>query len=84
MAEKIKEDQANEFAMKWTLTVEEEQEIIDSRPISIAQVSVFAKKFGTHEALIIGRLAKHGHIHDSAGWNHGFFHKVELDTNAQC
>lgn len=82
--QKVKEEEANEFAIKWTLTEEEEQQIIDSRPITIEQVSVFAKKFGTHEALIIGRLAKHGYIYDSAGWDHGFFHKVMLDSAVNC
>jgi Zn-dependent peptidase ImmA (M78 family) len=76
--QKLKEAEANEFAVKWTLTQDEEQEIIDSCPITIEQVSLFAKKFGTHEALIIGRLAKQNHVHDSLGWHHRFFQKVEL------
>ena len=77
----LKEQEANEFAVKWTLTDEEEQEIIDAHALTVSQISEFAKKFGTHEALIIGRLAKHNHIHDSVGWQCGFFQKVEFVNN---
>jgi len=73
-----KEKEANDFAVKWTLNNEEEYEITQAIPLTVQKVSDFAKKFGTHEALIIGRLAKHNYIHDSVGWNHGFFQKIDL------
>ena len=54
--DKNKEDEANDFAIKWTLTKEEEQEIIDSAPLEESDIKSFAKKFNTHPAIIIGRL----------------------------
>jgi addiction module HigA family antidote len=51
-----KEEEADNFAIKWTLTEDEEQEIIDSAPLTEADIKYFAKKFNTHPAIIIGRL----------------------------
>lgn len=51
-----KENQADEFAVKWTLTKEEEAEIIDAAPLDELSLKKFAKKFNTHPAIIIGRL----------------------------
>ncbi len=74
----IKEKEADDFAIEWTLTGKEEREISQSMPLTAQAVSGYAKKYGTHEALIIGRMAKLNYIHDSIGWTHGFFQKVEL------
>lgn len=73
-----KELEADEFAAKWTLSDIEEKEIIETTPLTVSLISVFAKKFNTSEAIIIGRLAKHKFLHDSIGWQHGFYKKVEL------
>lgn len=54
--DKIKEDEADNFAIKWTLTKEEEQKIIDSAPLTEVDIISYAKKFNTHPAIIIGRL----------------------------
>jgi HTH-type transcriptional regulator / antitoxin HigA len=54
--DKNKEEEADDFAIKWTLTKEEEQEIIDSAPLTEPDIKSFAKKFNTHPAIIIGRL----------------------------
>jgi addiction module HigA family antidote len=54
--DKNKEEEADNFAIKWTLTKEEEQEIIDSARLTEADIKFFAKKFNTHPAIIIGRL----------------------------
>jgi HTH-type transcriptional regulator/antitoxin HigA len=54
--DKKKEEEADNFAVKWTLTKEEEQEIIDSAPLSESDIKSFAKKFNTHPAIIVGRL----------------------------
>ena len=52
-----KEEEANNFAVKWTLSEEEEQEITEcSKGITNSVISQFAKKFNTHPAIIIGRL----------------------------
>jgi len=52
----VKENQADEFAIKWTLTKEEEAEILDATPLNEQKIRVFAKKFNTHPAIIMGRL----------------------------
>jgi len=54
--DKIKESQADEFAIKWTLSENEEAEILAATPLSNEMVKTFATKFNTHPAIIIGRL----------------------------
>ncbi len=54
--DKAKEKEADNFAIKWTLTSEEQQEIIDAAPLDEKAIKEFAKKFNTHPAIIIGRL----------------------------
>lgn len=51
-----KEHQADNFAVKWTLSEAEEKEILASRPLNATIVKNFAEKFNTHPAIIIGRL----------------------------
>ena len=52
----IKEREADRFAVKWTLSEEEEEEIVSTTLLTDAHVRHFAKKFDTHPAIIIGRL----------------------------
>jgi addiction module HigA family antidote len=52
----IKEKEADEFAIKWTLTEDEEAKILDAAPLSKEAIRKFAKAFNTHPAIIIGRL----------------------------
>lgn len=54
--DKNKEDEADNFAIKWTLSKEEEREVIESAQFTEAVIKTFAKKFNTHPAIIIGRL----------------------------
>ncbi len=54
--DKEKEDEADEFACKWTLTDDQEREILDAAPLNEEDIRAFAKKFITHPAIIIGRL----------------------------
>jgi HTH-type transcriptional regulator/antitoxin HigA len=54
--DKIKESQADEFAVKWTLPMDEEEQIIRAIPLSDEEIKNFATKFKTHPAIIIGRL----------------------------
>ncbi len=54
--DKIKESQADEFAIKWTLPENEEKEILNAAPLSNEMIKSFATKFNTHPAIIIGRL----------------------------
>jgi len=54
--DKVKEEQANEFAEKWTLTEEEEAMILEAMPLNENDLRRFAHQFNTHPAIIIGRL----------------------------
>lgn len=54
--DKVKEKEADEFACKWTLTDDEEAQILAATPLSEEAIRSFAKKFTTHPAIIIGRL----------------------------
>jgi len=54
--DKNKEIEADCFAIKWTLSKEEQQEIIEAVPLNKEDIERFAKKFNTHPAIIIGRL----------------------------
>lgn len=55
-ADPEKEQQAHEFAEKWTFSKEEEEEVLDAIPLSRIDIVSFANKFNTHPAMIIGRL----------------------------
>jgi hypothetical protein len=75
--DKNKEDKTDNFAIKWTLTKEKEQKIIDSAPFTEAIIKSYAKKFNTHPAIIIGRLQ-----HDKLilyGLGRQFFKPVEFN-----
>lgn len=51
-----KEREADEFAVTWTFSKEEEELVLESAPLSSKDIIAFAKKFGTHPAIIIGRF----------------------------
>lgn len=51
-----KEIEADNFAVKWTLSEAEEKEILAVKPLNENTVKQFALKFNTHPAIIIGRL----------------------------
>ena len=74
--DKQKEKEADEFAIKWTLTKEEQSEILLRFNISKDDVIEFAKKFNTHPAIIIGRLQHDGLVPYSLGRQ--FFKPVDL------
>ena len=75
--DKQKEKEADEFAIKWTLTTNEQQEIIDAAPLDENDIKTFAKKFNTHPAIIIGRLQHEGLVPYSLGRQ--FFEPVEFE-----
>jgi HTH-type transcriptional regulator/antitoxin HigA len=54
--DKHKEKEADDFAIKWTLSKEEEREILQRSSITKDDIIEFAEKFNTHPAIIIGRL----------------------------
>lgn len=51
-----KEKEADDFAISWTFTEEEEEEVLNCIPLTSKDIVHFAKKFGTHPAIIIGRF----------------------------
>jgi HTH-type transcriptional regulator/antitoxin HigA len=62
-----KEKEADDFAVKWTFSEEEEQEVLGFGSFSSHDILHFANKFNTHPAMIIGRLQRNGHLHYSEG-----------------
>ncbi|NQW29889.1 MAG: HigA family addiction module antidote protein [Ignavibacteria bacterium] len=72
-----KEYEADEFAKRWTLTTEQESEVLLHMPLTEKDVIGFAKKFKTHPAIIVGRLQRSGHVRRSFGAK--FFVHVELE-----
>lgn len=74
--DKKKEEEADAFAIKWTFTEEEEQEVVNLEINSDQDILQFAKKFNTHPAIIIGRLQKKELIPYSVGRE--FFVKLNL------
>jgi HTH-type transcriptional regulator / antitoxin HigA len=75
--DKNKEVEADNFAINWTLTKKEEQEIIDAAPLTETDIQAFAKRFNTHPAIIIGRLQHDKVI--SFGLGRQFFKPVEFN-----
>jgi addiction module HigA family antidote len=71
-----KEKEADDFAIKWTLTKEQQQEIINAAPLNEKDIKAFAKKFNTHPAIIIGRLQHDNIIPFSLGRQ--FFEPVDF------
>ncbi len=51
-----KEKEADQFAIKWTFSNEEEKELLKHTPLNEQKVAAFAKKIGTHPAIILGRF----------------------------
>jgi addiction module HigA family antidote len=54
--DKAKEQEANNFAIKWTFSEEEEKIVMNSLPLTETSIEDFATSFGTHPAMIIGRF----------------------------
>lgn len=52
----VEEQEADDFAVKWTFSVEEEVEVLKHIPLNEHSILIFAKKFKTHPAMIIGRF----------------------------
>ncbi len=61
-----KEKEADNFAIHWTLSVDEEKQVIEST-LTEKNIIAFAKKINTNPAMIIGRLQKKELIHYSVG-----------------
>jgi HTH-type transcriptional regulator / antitoxin HigA len=61
-ADQGKEQEAHAFAEQWTLTRDQENEVIQAGTLNRMKVLAYAKKFNTHPAMIIGRLQYKGEI----------------------
>lgn len=62
-----KEKQADDFAVKWTLSVEQEEELLQRFHFKEEDILAFSEKFNTHPAIIIGRLQHKGLLRHSQG-----------------
>lgn len=77
--DKQKEKEADEFAIKWTFSEEEEKEVSKNEVLTETDIVKYAAKFNTHPAIIIGRLQKKEIIHYSQG--RPFFIKLNLNNS---
>jgi addiction module HigA family antidote len=78
-----KEEEANEFASKYTFSAKEEKTLmteIVNQTDQVAYINSYANKIKTHPAQIIGQLARKKILHPSVGWTHGFYKKVDLSN----
>lgn len=72
----LKEQEANDFAVKWTLSQEQYGEIVRRSVLTEADIVDYAHRFNTHPAIIIGRLHHEKRIHYNLG--RSFFKPVEF------
>jgi HTH-type transcriptional regulator / antitoxin HigA len=79
LEDREKEDEANQFAIRWTFTEEQEKEVLGQSYLSEESIVAFSKKFNTHPAMIIGRLHHKGHIPYSVG--RIFIKPIDLSEN---
>ncbi|MDD4645549.1 MAG: ImmA/IrrE family metallo-endopeptidase [Bacteroidales bacterium] len=73
----IQENEADVFAVKWTLSEEEESEIAKHLPLTTQNIFAYAQTYKTHPAMIIGRFQHKGYINHS--WGREFIIPVKLD-----
>lgn len=76
--DKVKEKEADDFAVKCTLTVEQEKEILQIARLTHFEVIKYAEKFGTHPGIIIGRLHHLRKLPPSVG--HKFIIPIDLEN----
>lgn len=62
-----KEHEANTFAAEWLLSSEEEEIIIRRGEATPSEIKKWAKEFGTHHSVIIGRLQHRGYLSFAEG-----------------
>jgi addiction module HigA family antidote len=75
--DRLKEQEADEFAIKWTLSREEYSEILQYERITENVVTECAQKYNTHPAIILGRLQHDRIVRYSLGQN--LIERIELD-----
>ena len=72
-----KELEANDFAVFWTFSEEEEQEVLAKGLLDEQDIIEYARKFGTHPAMIIGRFHHKRILPFSVGRK--FIRPIQLD-----
>ena len=80
----LKEKEADEFSIKHTFPLKEEERLkkeINRVEDKVEYIRSFAREIQTHPALIFGRLAREKVLHDSDGWKHGIYRKIDLSTS---
>lgn len=75
---KVEEQEADDFAVKWTFSNEEEKEVLRHIPLTDSDILRFAKKFNTHPAMIIGRFHHKKLLPFSIGNN--LIEKIEISN----
>lgn len=78
--EQIKEDEANDFAVKYTFSKSEEKLVRDNLPLNKTTIKEFAEKFNTHPAMIIGRFAREHKELNAFGHALKIFQKIDLSN----
>ncbi len=78
-ADMQKEQEADDFAIKWTFSNEQENEVLKAIPLTLKSIQEFATKFNTHPAMIIGRFHKKKLLHYAEGRD--FFVKLDFSKN---
>lgn len=71
-----KEQEADEFAVQWTLPLEQEAILRDALPVEDEQLLAFAKAWNTHPGILVGRL-QYRNLIPHNGLTH-FIEKIEL------
>lgn len=74
-----KEREADQFAIDWTFTEEQEEEVLAAAPLGEADLMAFAEKFGTHPAMIISRFHHKGLLPFHIG--RSFIMPIDLSRN---
>jgi len=74
----IKEKEADEFAIKWTLSEDETAAVLAASPLKKEDIKSFANEFNTHPAIIIGRLQHNKQLPFSFGRE--YFEPVIFDS----
>lgn len=78
-ADMQKEQEADDFAIDWTFSNQQEKEVLSTSDLTIKDIQVFAQKFNTHPAMIIGRFHKKELLPYSKGRE--FFVKLDFFEN---
>jgi HTH-type transcriptional regulator / antitoxin HigA len=79
--ELLKEKEADEFAIKYTLSAQQEAELKENLPLTKKSIMDFAIRFNTHPALIIGRFARENKELNKLGWSLKYFQSIDLSLS---